>query len=481
MTDITTITEPTTNKRGRNGSVILTNRHCEKRVARRTKVYDRKCPGLYVSITVAGVATFSFKFTDPDTGKQRTGWLGVYNLETFTVEQARSTVYGLKARGGVAVAETLRRQKMRQHRLGKTVAEGVEERIAWMSFPVKKPDGEMRPRLEAWESTARHLRRFLVPTLGRLGIAEVKRCDLAELQQNVFDGKHVDDKGNRTKRGSVATVRHLRKAASSFFGWCVEQGLIENSPATHLGALDPEHGRSRVLTEQEIRVFWHGLDRDDLPWGKRTRLALKFELVTMLRSRELLGARRNELVNVGGQNYLNVPLKRVKKRRPIVQPLTPLAMSILNEAMRSSNHEHIFATSKDGNVDAPAYRTAMADALRGRTARRANGTQYVRTPGICTLLGLEPFTPHDLRRTAATWARNLGQLVSKIALCLDHLRQRDDDGARLSAVTLKHYVHAHEIDLREKLETLTALEGWLLRVIEEPGTSINREELRLAA
>ena len=79
-------------KRGRNSSVILTDRMCEKRVAKRTKLYDRKCPGLYVSITTTGVATFSFKFTDRETGKQRTGWLGVYNAETFTVEDARSKV-----------------------------------------------------------------------------------------------------------------------------------------------------------------------------------------------------------------------------------------------------------------------------------------------------------------------------------------------------------------------------------------------------
>jgi len=90
----TIITEPAT-KRMRNGSVILTDRMCEKRVAKRVKFYDRKCPGLYVSITTAGAATFSFKFTDPATGKQRTGWLGVYNPETFTVEDARSKVYGV--------------------------------------------------------------------------------------------------------------------------------------------------------------------------------------------------------------------------------------------------------------------------------------------------------------------------------------------------------------------------------------------------
>jgi hypothetical protein len=86
-------------KRMRNGSVILSDRMCERRVAVRIKIYDRKCPGLYVSVIPAGTATFSYKFTDPSTGKQRTAWLGVYSQE-FGVERARSRVYALKASDG---------------------------------------------------------------------------------------------------------------------------------------------------------------------------------------------------------------------------------------------------------------------------------------------------------------------------------------------------------------------------------------------
>src|SRR5438552_19161070 len=96
--DTTTTTEPA-GKRARNGSVILTDRMCEKRVAKRVKFYDRKCPGLYVSITPAGVATLSFKFTDRETGKQRTGWLGVNNPVTLTVDDARIQVYGRRGAG----------------------------------------------------------------------------------------------------------------------------------------------------------------------------------------------------------------------------------------------------------------------------------------------------------------------------------------------------------------------------------------------
>jgi len=51
MTDTVTI-----GKRARKSNVILTDRLCETRVDKRTKTYDRKCQGLYVSITTAGVA-----------------------------------------------------------------------------------------------------------------------------------------------------------------------------------------------------------------------------------------------------------------------------------------------------------------------------------------------------------------------------------------------------------------------------------------
>ncbi|WGS23006.1 MULTISPECIES: Arm DNA-binding domain-containing protein [unclassified Bradyrhizobium] len=208
MTTITT-TDPS-GKRARNGSVILTDRLCEKRVAKRVKFYDRKCPGLYVSITTAGVATFSFKFTDRQTGKQRTGWLGLYNPETFTVEDARTKVYGLMGMGGDALVETFRDRKARQAKRGKTVDEIIEERIAWMQTPVRKPDGEMRPRIETWENVASHLRRFLSPRLGKKLAGEVTKHDIATLSNDIVAGRH----GGKT---SVANARHMRRAASGLF------------------------------------------------------------------------------------------------------------------------------------------------------------------------------------------------------------------------------------------------------------------------
>lgn len=121
----------------------------------------------------------------------------------------------------------------------------------------------------------------------------------------------------------------------------------------------------------------------------------------MLRSNELLGAHRGELIDLDGEHpRLDVPLKRVKKRRMIQQPLSDLAVEIVRDARKGSNKDFVFASPLDNK---PLNRKAMGTALRG-TKQKGK----VKTRGICALLGLKPFTPHDLRRTAATLAGDLG-------------------------------------------------------------------------
>jgi integrase len=455
--------------RARKGSVILTDRMCEKRVTERTKIYDRKCSGLYVSITTAGVATFSFKFTDPASGKQRTAWLGIYNPETFTVEHARSRVYGLKGMGGEALAETFREQKAQQAKRGKTVDEIIEERIDWMKTPVKKPDGEMRPRIETWENVASHLRRFIGPRLGKKLAGDVTKHDIATLSNDIVAGRHGG-------KASVSNARHMRRAASGLFNWAAEAGrdYVSASPCVNMPKLDEEHARTRVLTEDEIRIFWHGLDRPDMPWSRKTRLALKFELVTMLRSKELRCARRDELFDLDGKHArFDVPLKRVKKRRVIQQPLSDLAVEIINEALTSDDQDYVFA-GRFG--DGPLNRQAMPTALRG-TKHRKNGKMVIKTPGICALLGLAPFTPHDLRRTAATLAGDLGFDDAWIAKCLDHAASKK---AEVVVPTVTGKVYNHSKRMKEKRAVLDGVARELRRIVGQPAKAV-APKLRLAA
>jgi integrase len=231
-------------------------------------------------------------------------------------------------------------------------------------------------------------------------------------------------------------------------------------PCWNLEKLPKERGRTRVLNESEINIFWHGLDRNDLPWDRRTRLALKFELVTMLRSGELLAAHRDELVDLNGTNpRFDVPLKRVKKRRVIEQPLSGLAVEIIKEALASDEQQFVFESPVYKGQ--PIHRTAMATALRGTKHEKSKGK--IKTPGLCELLGLKPFTPHDLRRTAATLAGELGYSDAAIAKCLDHAVTKDD-GEKVNRVT---GIYNQSKRMQQKRNVLDGVAAELRRIIGE--------------
>ena len=325
----------------------------------------------------------------------------------------------------------------------------------------------MRPRLESWENVASHLRRFLSPRLGKKIASEVTKHDIATLSNDIVAGKL----GGRPRSAMPATCG---SAASGLFNWAAEAGrdYVTASPCVNLPKLDPEHPRTRVLSEEEIRIFWHGLDRDDLPWDRKTCLALKFELVTMLRSGELLAAHRDELFDLDGEHpRFDVPLKRVKKRRVIQQPLSDLAVEIIREALASDKQQYVFASPLG---DMPMNRKVMATALRGTKVKGK-----VKTPGICALLGLRPFTPHDLRRTAATLAGDLGFDDAWIAKCLDHAASKKQEQI-VPSVTGKVYNHSKR--MKEKRAVLDGVAAELRRIIRQsvPATQTETER-RLAA
>jgi integrase len=425
VSDITSATNEPTAKL-RNGT-LLTDRLCETRVAKRVKYYDRKCRGLYVSITPAGIATFSCNFTNA-AGRPTSSTIGIHHPELFKVADARAKVSALKAKGGAAINEILGQQKSEANRRGVTVDQVIAARVEWMKTLVKKDDHEMRPRVESWPNVKRHLERFVSPRLGKKIADEVTNSDIATLSNDIVAGRYIVD--GKVAKKSTANARHMRRAASAMFKWAALAGndFVKESPCVNLPPLEKEPPRSRVLTADEIKILWHGLDRNDLPWDRTILRAIKFALVTMLRSWEMLGIHRDELNPNHGT--VDIPARRVKKRRVINQPLSDLALEILTESM--GNYDFAFV-GRFG--DAPLARQAMSGALKGTKHR--NGK--VKTPGICALLGLAPFTPHDLRRTAATMCGNLGLSESAISQCLDHQATKGDDGQPLPAITSKVY------------------------------------------
>lgn len=161
----------------------------------------------------------------------------------------------------------------------------------------RKADGEMRPRIESHANVASHLRRFVSPRLGRKIATEVTRQEVAQLSKDIVEGK--------LGKASVSNARHMRRALSGLYSWAAdpEQDFVPVTcqPCIKLGKLK-EYPADRFLSEDEIRTLWRGLDRPDLPWNRQTVLAIRFSLVTMLRSAELLGIERTELTELRRTN-----------------------------------------------------------------------------------------------------------------------------------------------------------------------------------
>lgn len=94
-------------------------------------------------------------------------------------------------------------------------------------------------------------------------------------------------------------------------------------------------------------------------------------------------------------------------------------------------------------------------------------------------LGLAPFMPHDLRRTAATRCGELEDVSDcGISLCFDHQANKDDNGKQLPAVSNKVYNTATSKRVKEKRKVLDAWAVELRRII---GTREEEPEQRLAA
>jgi hypothetical protein len=122
----------------------------------------------------------------------------------------------------------------------------------------------------------------------------------------------------------------------------------------------------------------------------------------MLRSGEMLPAHREELFDLNGSMpCFRVPARRVKMRRVIEQPLSDLAVEIIREALADDDQQFVFESPV--HKGHPIHRTAMATALRGTKHETCKG----KTPGLCELLGLKPFTPMICAARRRRWAANL--------------------------------------------------------------------------
>jgi integrase len=367
----------------------------------RIELADGSCPGLYLRVTKNGVKTFAFKYWSPILAKTVTLALGQY--DDITLADAKRKVGD--HRKEIARDEDPRARKRAERRKAANAEELSFDQLADQYI-----EQYAKPNKDSWKNDQHYLKRPRA-AWGRLPAATVTDDMAAELLDEIAESAPVS--ANRTQ-----SVLH------KMFSWAKQPGrkLVQVNPIADLDRRGgKEQSRDRVLTDDEVRTFWWGLDHPDLPADREVALALKTILTTMVRPYQAALMERAELIGIGDEEaQYCMPRHRVKKRREVIVPLSDLAVEVIKEAISDDDQTVVFP-SKFSDGDVPIARASLSQALAGKKNGKKVGDKTEDRAGIRAFLGLEHFTAHDLRRTAATIARRAGAPRPNVKALLDHV------------------------------------------------------------
>ncbi len=215
-------------------------------------------------------------------------------------------------------------------------------------------------------------------------------------------------------RGSPVMANRIAALLSQMFRFGVERGLIEASPLVALPRPGGrEKPRERTLTETEIRTLWRKLGRAHM--SRAVQNALKLVLVTGQRPGEVAQALCCEF---DLKNALwTIPVERSKNGKAHAVPLSPLARAVLRHIERETA----------GVADRPADNTEPPEALLPSPWRVERDGAPLTVRSLSQSLrknlghiGLAAFTPHDLRRTAASGMTACGVPRLHVEKVLNH-------------------------------------------------------------
>lgn len=296
----------------------------------------------------------------------------------------------------LADARALHRQARDLLKQGKDPAEikrkeKVAETVAELAKQYIERWAKLRKR--SWKEDERILYKDVLPAWGKRRAKEITRKDIIALLEKI------------AKRGPVMANRTFA-CIRKMYGWAVSVGILETSPCYGIQAPSKEEPKDRVLTQDEIRVFWTGLENAAM--SEEVRRILKLILVTAQRPGECAAVCWEEIdLNTG---WWTIPAEKTKNRRAHRVPLTDLAIELLG--MPGKGPAFPSPRTSKGNLKKSIHVNALGHALR--RALKPNEKTGVRT------LEMNYFASHDLRRTAASHMTGSGIPRLTVAKILNH-------------------------------------------------------------
>ena len=410
-------------------------------------VYDSYQPGMALRTMASGHKSFVFVGRFPPSTNPTRRSLGAYagplraepvppedellDLDVLSLAQAREKARlwrRLIQRGLDPDAETKRRRserEARERRIAADTFEAVAQRFITEHVAGKRTAKEIRALIKA----------KLVSHWGARPIIGISKRDVIDRIEYI-----KRTAGNEAARQALAYARVL-------FGWAMERDIIAASPCPVMSKrstlLAPKTPRSRVLTDDEIKLIWRATEANVYPPDPFARLLL----LLGCRRNELAGARWREFdLNKVGAEVWKLPGARVKGGDLRIIPLPALAVQMIRDLPRFAGSDFLFAAS-GGWKHFTSY-SRLKTQLDEKITKLNNGDP------------LEQWGLHDLRRTMRTAlsALSIPPLVAELMI-----------GHKQQGIVAVYDLHRYATEQREGFELWAAK---LRNLVEPPPDNV---------
>jgi integrase len=363
--------------------------------------FDALEPGLTLRVSPSR-KTWSLAYTRPGS-RLRTRFTIAEYSEEYGLAKARKRARELKA----DISEGKDPQAVKEAAAAAaasamTMKELVEDYIARHVVGIRSSD----------EVTRRLRRNILDPThgLGAVLVPNLHRRDIVK----AIDA--VEDRGAKTEASRC--FEDIRAVVR----WAVGRGVLDRDVTVGMKAPQRNNARDRVLSADEIKSVILSLPTAGLRPGVDDVVRLLFE--TACRVSEIAGLHTREIDFKA--DLIRLPAERVKNGLAHTVPLTAPARAILERLVVDKKDAFLFPTGEGTCLRADVVGNELSKAQNGIKEGKRRRARDATIP-------VAGWTAHDIRRTWATVASELGVAPHVIAAALNHQSVN-------SSVTFAHYV-----------------------------------------
>jgi integrase len=375
---------------------------------RRSELRDALARGLVLRVSGTGSAVWYFQFRQSGEPQPIRCRLGPYPDMTLAAARARVEVIRADLTKGIDPVETKRANKAAAVAKSErqTFEEAAEQFIA-DRIPKEKNRRKIRMTLK----------KDCYSRFGSKAVEDVTAADIMAAVRSV------------RARGARTQAKHVFDYARATINHAIKGGVISVSPLAHTSVARESKPRDRVLTVAEIRTLWTRLDTAPLP--EDWRIILRLQLLTGQRISEVAGLARHEIDLE--RRIWTLPAARAKNKHPHVIPLPPMARAIVADRMTKATGRLLFPTLCGNPPDNKHIANGLRSAMPHFGFTNPDGSDA-------------PFTTHDLRRTVATYLRELKFGSDVRDAILNHVSSKG------KSVTEMHYNFADiSAEMREAL------------------------------